>query len=83
MERKGVDLHSQTYKLMYNIHEYFMREAENKGPLISFQKSQDWAAVACGIGNRTIKRTLQERLCAIKKTWIYIISFSKEKYNNV
>jgi hypothetical protein len=51
MERKGVDLHNQTCELMYNNHKYFMREAENKGPLISFPKCQDWDAVACGIRN--------------------------------
>jgi hypothetical protein len=47
-------------------HKYFIREAENKGPLLSFPKSQDWAAVTCGIGNWSIQRTLQESLCAIK-----------------
>jgi hypothetical protein len=71
MERKGLDLHSQTYELMYNIHKYFMREAKNKGSVLSFPKSQDLAATACVIGNRTIRRTMQESLFAIKNMDLY------------
>jgi hypothetical protein len=41
MEKKSVDLHSQAHELIYNIHEYFKREAENKGPLIPCPKVQD------------------------------------------
>jgi hypothetical protein len=52
-----------------------MREAENKGSPNILPKSKDWAAVARGIENWTVQRTLQENFC------IYIISYTKENYN--
>jgi hypothetical protein len=37
MEKKGVHLHSQAPELIYNIHEYFKSEAENKGNTLTKQ----------------------------------------------
>jgi hypothetical protein len=62
-----VDLHTQACKYICSIHEYFKREAENKGRLIPFPKVQDRVAAACGIGKRTLQIILQESRRDIKK----------------
>jgi hypothetical protein len=50
IEKKGVDMRSGACKLIYSINEYFKREMENKGPLISFPKDEGQVAAACGVG---------------------------------
>lgn len=67
MEKESVHLHSQARKLIHSIHEYFKREAENRGPLTLFPEVQDRVAAACGIGKRTDQRILQESRRSVKK----------------
>ena len=59
--KQGKSMNSQAREIILRVLEYFQKEKENKGPLVSVEKVRVRVAAACGISEKSIQRIVKQK----------------------